>query len=252
MEIVQSTDGTRIAYEREGAGPTLVIVTGAFCDRGTSAELAGLLAPHLDVVRYDRRGRGDSGDGAAYAVEREIEDLAALVDLLGGASVYGHSSGGGLAVAAAVAGVPMTKLAVYEPPYAEAPQPPHLRDEIAALVAAGDRAGAARRFLTGAAGLPEEVAATAEHWPDWPAMTGIAHTLPYDLTLMGDGTVPAGASAITAPTLVLHGSASPPPLVRGAELLAAAIPGATHRVLADQDHGVAPAAIAPLLVDFLA
>lgn len=253
MDIVSSADGTPIAYEREGHGPPVVLVTGAFCDRGTSAELAALLARRHTVLRYDRRGRGDSGDAPAYAPEREVEDLAAVVAAAGGsAAVYGHSSGAGLAVAGVMAGLPVTKLAVYEPPYAEVPGTLELRDEIASLVAADDPGSAARRFLTGAAGLPEEMAATAEHWPDWPGMVGIAHTLPYDLTLMGDGTVPTDAAAITVPTLVLHGSATAPALARGAELLAAAVPGAEHRVLDGQDHGVAPDALAPVLLDFLA
>ncbi|MCU1373977.1 MAG: hypothetical protein JWO68_1263, partial [Actinomycetia bacterium] len=248
METVRSADGTALAFEVEGSGPSLVIVTGAFCDRGTTADLATLLAPDLTVLRYDRRGRGDSGDASAYAIEREIEDLAAVLGAAGGdAFVYGHSSGASLVVAAVVAGLPMAKLALYEPPYAEEPGTLELRDEITALLAAGDRAGAVRRFLAGAVGLPEQVVASAEHWPDWPAMVGIAHTLPYDLTLMGDCSVPVGAAGITVPTVVLHGSATSPDLIGGAEALAAAIPGSDLRVLDGQDHGIPAAAIGPVL-----
>src|SRR5665213_4060066 len=118
MERTRSADGTSIAFDREGEGPALVLVVGAFCDRSTSETLARLLASQFTVVRYDRRGRGSSGDTAPYAVEREIEDLQAVVAAAGGpAFVFGHSSGAALALEAVVVGLPVTRLVAYEPPY---------------------------------------------------------------------------------------------------------------------------------------
>ena len=115
---VTSRDGTPIAFDRLGQGPPVLVVSGMFCDRDTTKELAGLLGQHFSVINYDRRGRGESGDTAPYAVEREVEDLAALIDEAGGeAAVYGHSSGAGLAVRAAASGLPITRLVLHEPPY---------------------------------------------------------------------------------------------------------------------------------------
>jgi pimeloyl-ACP methyl ester carboxylesterase len=251
MNTVRSADGTELAYEVEGQGPALVVVTGAFCDKGTSADLAAVLAPHRTVYRYDRRGRTDSGDTPLYAVAREVEDLAAVVGLAGEAAVYGHSSGGALALLAAARGVPMTRLAVYEPPFrTDGGADPGFAGEIAAAIAAGDRGAAVRRFLAGI-GIPPEVVATAESWPDWPAMVGIAHTLSYDLAIGGDATVPAELAAIAVPTLVVHGGRSMDWLAGGMAELVATVPGATERRLDDQDHGVAPDVIAPVLLDFL-
>jgi pimeloyl-ACP methyl ester carboxylesterase len=250
-DTIRSADRTELAYEVEGEGPALVVVTGAFCDKGTSIDLAALLAAHRTVYRYDRRGRTDSGDTPPYAVEREVEDLAAIVGLAGGASVYGHSSGGALALLAAAHGVPMARLAVYEPPYrsdggVDADFAPHIE----ACIAAGDRAAAVKAFLAGI-GIPPEVVATAESWPDWPAMVGIAHTLPYDLAIGGDATVPAELANIAVPTLVAYGDRSMDWLPGGMAELVRTIPGATERVLQGQDHGVAPDVIAPILLDFL-
>src|SRR5687768_1328638 len=98
METVKSKDGTTIAYEKSGKGPALILVGGALAGRTGGSELAQLLAPHFTVYSYDRRGRGDSGDTKPYAVEREVEDLEALIDAAGGAAfVYGKSSGAALA-----------------------------------------------------------------------------------------------------------------------------------------------------------
>ncbi|MGO9892167.1 MAG: alpha/beta fold hydrolase [Solirubrobacteraceae bacterium] len=118
MELVDSPDRTRIAFDRSGSGPPLVIVLGAFCDRSTSKSLAALLAPSYTVYEYDRRGRGDSDDGLPCSIESEVEDLAAVIGAAGESPfVYGHSSGGILALEAAGVGVEMRGLAVYEPPY---------------------------------------------------------------------------------------------------------------------------------------
>src|SRR4051812_32489586 len=162
VEKTESTDGTPIAYQRSGSGPALVLVVGAFCDRMTTASLTPLLAPHFTVYEYDRRGRGASGDGGAYAVEREVEDLAAVVSAAGGqAYAYGHSSGAILALEAAARGVPLTRLALYEPPFtapAGSDGSDELLDEVRGCLDAGDPDGAAEAFMRGSGAPPEAVA----------------------------------------------------------------------------------------------
>jgi pimeloyl-ACP methyl ester carboxylesterase len=252
METVRSADGTEIAYEREGSGPPLVLVGGAFSERSGGAGLAAAL-PQLEVFRYDRRGRGDSGDTPPYAVEREVEDLAAVLGAAGGeAAVYGHSSGAALSLAAAVAGAPITRLAVYEPPFNLDGADAGLRAEIESLLASGDRAGAIKRFLVEAVELPEEAVASAEHWPDWAGMLRIAPTLAYDLAVLGDGRIPEGVAELTMPVLVLHGGDSLPWMRASNEALVAAIPGARGVELAGQGHNADPALVAAELVPFLA
>ena len=159
METAKSADGTVIAYDRTGDGPPLVVVVGALCDRHTfvsPAELTG----RFTVYTYDRRGRGDSGDNdATFAVEREVEDLAAVIGQVGGsASVFGHSSGAVLALEAAERGVPIDRLAVYEPPYIAdggRPRPPAgLIDQVKALIAEDRRDDAVTLFMTESVGVP--------------------------------------------------------------------------------------------------
>ncbi|GAA3516704.1 alpha/beta fold hydrolase [Actinocatenispora rupis] len=251
MEKVDSADGTPIAYERTGAGPALVVVTGAFCDRRSSASLAAGL-DGFTVVRYDRRGRGDSGDTAPYATEREVEDLAAVLTATGGpAYVFGHSSGAVLALEAAAAGVPMHRLAVYEPPYTGGGEPAEpFATRLAGLVAAGDRGRAAKEFLA-LTGMPDAALEHISSSPGWPAMEAIAHTLAYDVRLCDDGLVPAERLArIATPTLVLAGGNSAPWASTAATAVAGAVPDATARVVPDQDHGIADDALIPILTDF--
>jgi len=115
MKRAISKDGTTIAFDRSGDGPPVILVTGAlgFRSHAIMADLAAALAAHFTVINYDRRGRGDSGDTSPYAVEREVEDLDALITAAGGsASVYGTSSGAALALEAAASGLPITKLAL--------------------------------------------------------------------------------------------------------------------------------------------
>src|SRR5947199_7629740 len=118
MRKVRSKDGTAIAFDQSGDGPAIILVGGAMSTQSASMPLAALLAPHFTVFAYDRRGRGDSGDTAPYAVEREVEDLQALIGEAGGSAyVFGHSSGAALALEAAARGSSITKLALYEAPY---------------------------------------------------------------------------------------------------------------------------------------
>ncbi|KZB79853.1 alpha/beta fold hydrolase [Amycolatopsis regifaucium] len=260
LETVTSADGTLIAFERTGEGTPVILVGGAFNDRTTVAGLATTLAPDCTAIAYDRRGRGDSGAGAVYSVEREVEDLAAVIDHVGGsAAVFGHSSGAVLALEAAARGVPMTRLAVYEPPYIvddSRPKPASdLFDRVRALIADGDRDDAAELFLTEAAATPAEVVKGMRTDPFWAWFTGLAHTLPYDIALCGPGgALPAGRLAkITAPTLVMDGGESDAWLRAAARAVAETVPGARHVTVEGQDHGVLqqPDALRGLLTEFL-
>jgi pimeloyl-ACP methyl ester carboxylesterase len=252
VETLTSPDGTSIAYQVTGTGPPLVLVVGAFCDRETTAELAALLADDFTVVEYDRRGRGASGDTGPYAPEREVEDLHAVLAAAGGTPyVYGHSSGAVLALEAAAAGAPVRALVVYEPPYSAEGDPggrsEELLEQVRERVGAGDRDGAAAAFL-GGAGAPDEVVAMMRSGPGWPRMCALAPTLVYDLTLTNGGLVPVERlSRIGVPTLVLAGGASPPWAERSAAAVVAAVPGARSEVVAGAHHGVAAAAVAPVI-----
>ena len=254
MEITRSTDGTSIAYQRTGSGPALVLVVGAFCDRQSTAALTPLLAPHFTVLEYDRRGRGDSGGTGACAVEREVEDLAAVVSAAGGSALgYGHSSGGIIALEAAARGVPLTRLAVYEPPYT-APEDGEASYELLEAVqkrlADDDPDGAAEAFMAGS-GAPPEAIAAARQAPYWPRMRALAPTLVNDLTLSDGGRVPRERLArVPVPTLAVSGGASPEWAARACRRVADVVPDARTAVLDGQTHGVDPEAVAPLLVDW--
>jgi pimeloyl-ACP methyl ester carboxylesterase len=261
VEEATSKDGTTIAFDRSGEGPPIVLVGGALSDRSTAGELAALLAPHLTVIAYDRRGRGDSGDTAPYAVDREVEDLDALIVAAGGrASVFGHSSGAVLALEAA-RGLPgrVTKLALYEPPFivdaSRSLLPEDYVSHLEELVSTALRGDAVEFFLTIAVGVPTEVVAGMRQEPFWSSMEAIAHTLSYDGTVMSDtmGGSPAPLerwSSITVPTLVMDGGASPDWQRHAVRALVNVIPGARQRTLEGQDHGPDSDVLAPVLVEF--
>jgi pimeloyl-ACP methyl ester carboxylesterase len=256
MDTVCSADGTTIAFDRTGTGRALVLVVGAFGDRHTTRSLTKVLATGFTVYEYDRRGRGASGDGGPYTVEREVEDLGAVVAVTGGPPfVFGHSSGAVLALEAAVRGVRMSKLAVYEPPYIvdetrERPRP-DLADRLTALVAAGRRGDAAKLFLTEAVQVSPGVMATIENGPAWPGMMAIAHTLSYDVAVCNNNELrPDRLATILVPTLVLGGGNSPEWFHNTVRAVAAAIPNAQLQFLDGQDHGAADDVLAPVLVGF--
>jgi pimeloyl-ACP methyl ester carboxylesterase len=261
METVYSKDGTPIAFERTGSGPALVCVGGALNDRGSAAALAGLLAGRHTVLTYDRRGRGGSGDTPPYAVDREIEDLAAVVDAAGGsAAVYGMSSGAVLALRAAAAGLPITRLALFEPPFHSGHDDRLTRSrayntELTGLLADGRRGDALALFM-GSVGMPAEMVAQARSAPMWPALEALAPTLAYDSAVMDDaegGAMPEGLiRRVAVPALVLAGGDSPAWMRDTARRVAALLPAGADRVLDGQTHDVAPEALAPVLADFLA
>lgn len=263
---VVSRDGTRIAFERVGEGSPVILVSSALADREDARTLAGLLAERFSVVNYDRRGRGASGDADSYAVEREVEDIAALVEHVGGsASLFGSSSGAVLALRAAVAGLGVDRLALYEPPFVVASggfgPPPGFAARIDGLLAEGRRADAVREFMTRAQGMPGFMVSMMRLMPkEWANLTAMAHTLPYDIAVMGDTQrgEPLDADAwspAAVPTLVLTGGRSPAGFRHAARDLAGVLPCAEHRTLPGLNHGavmMAPKKLAPLLAGFLA
>jgi pimeloyl-ACP methyl ester carboxylesterase len=256
---VVSADGTVIAFDRSGAGPVIILVHGAFTTRAHPilSDVAAALAPWFTVVNYDRRGRGDSGDTQPYAVEREVEDLTALLEMAGGpAMVFGGSSGAGLALHAASRNPAISKLAVWEPPYHvddSAPiLPPDFAARLDALVSKGRRGAAVELFMTEAAQATPEAVAAMRLQPSWSQAEAVAHTLAYEAAVMGPGNaLPAGRlAAITQPTLVLTGGNTPAWLTNAGQAVARTIPGAAHRVLTGQTHSVSPEALAPELLGF--
>ncbi|MFD2766729.1 alpha/beta fold hydrolase [Micromonospora eburnea] len=253
---VRSADGTTIAYETAGDGPPIILVGGAFNDRSTTRPLATELAADFSVYGYDRRGRGGSGDTAPYAVQREIEDVAALIDRAGGAAyLYGLSSGAILAAYVAAEGLPVTGLALFEPPFQVGPHDgaePGLAKRLAELVSAGRRGDAVALFLTEAVRVPAEAVAGMRGGPEWSWMEGLAHTLAYDTTVTGEAGLPAARLATVAvPTVVVDSTGSPDRLRDAAAATAGAIPHATHLSLPGGFHEVPPEVLAPALRDAL-
>ncbi len=261
MQKVRSKDGTTIAFDRSGKGPAVILVGGAFQHRAIdprTAQLAALLAQHFTVFHYDRRGRGDSGDTQPYAVEREIEDLEALIKEAGGSAfVFGMSSGAVLSLEAAARGLTIKKLALYEPPFnsgddTDRQAAENYTKQLTALLAGGRRGDAVALAMT-RFGAPAEAVAAMRQTPIWSLFESVAPTLAYDNTIMGDGSVPTKRMAsVTVPTLVIDGGASPAFMHNAAQAAVAAIPNAQHRTLEGQTHDVAPEILAPVLEEFFA
>lgn len=256
MRTVLSADGTKIAFDETGEGPPVILVVGAFNDRSTGAPLAKALESELTVLNYDRRGRGASGDTQPYAVEREVEDLDALIREAGGsACVFGYSSGANLALVGAARGLNITKLALYEAPFIvgdDVPRPPkNLADQLAKLITSGRRGEAVELFQTRLVGIPEQIVIQLRHAPFRPALEAIAHTLVYDATIVGDLRLPtAQLGSIKEPTLVVYGSESPTFMGNAAKALAKALPDGHLRALEGQSHDIVPMALAPVLMEF--
>ncbi|WP_433262242.1 alpha/beta fold hydrolase [Actinosynnema sp. CS-041913] len=249
MSLARSQDGTTIGYTRTGSGPAVVLVDAASCyrDSGPLPALAEALASDFTVYTYDRRGRGESGDTLPYAVEREVKDLRALIDVAGGtAFVHGFSSGAVLALHAAAQGLPIRALSLLEPPLDESPvEDTALSAEITALVDAGRPADALLHFHT-TVGVPEEIVAGMRQSPQWPELVALAHTLVYDLAIVGKA---PDFTAISAPTLVVDSSHTDERLRAWADGVAANLPGAARRTLPGEWHGVAPEVLAPVLAE---
>src|SRR5256886_2221736 len=231
MKHVRSRDGTTIAYDRLGGGeggPAVILVDGAFCSRafGPMPKLAPLLAPDFTVFMYDRRGRGDSGDTAPYAVEREIDDLDALIREAGGSAfVYAMSSGAALALEAAASRLSIKKLALYEAPFmvgtpAHVPPGDH-QSQLVRLIAEGRRGDAVRYYMKDIMGMPALLVMLFRVLPMWSKLKAVAPSLPYDSAIMGDFSLPTrrggGPAGPARPLLAgadepgVAGAGAPPP-----------------------------------------
>jgi pimeloyl-ACP methyl ester carboxylesterase len=259
-----SADGTQIAYEARGTGAAVVIVEGAMCHRtmGVSGALAEALQDRFRVFSYDRRGRGESGAGTTpWSLEREIEDLEAVIDAAGGhAHAFGASSGGALCLEAARRGVDIDRLAVYEAPFivdgTHAPNPIDLPQRIAGMVERGRRGEAVKTFMR-VVGLPAPFIGLMRVMPAWKKMTAVAHTLPYDLSIVigrqqGEP-LPGGCYDDVAPeTLVIAGGKSPAYMRNAQAAVAAALPQGTLETLPGQTHMVKAKVTAPAVAEFLA
>lgn len=263
MSTVKSKDGTTIAYEKKGSGPALILVDGAMCYRksGPNAALAEQLAPYFTVYTYDRRGRGESTDTAPYTIEREIEDLEALVNAAGGSVfLYGISSGGALALEAAQRIPGVKKLALYELPFiVDDSRPPLPADNVAVfdrLIADSRRGDAVARFMKQVE-VPSFFVFLMRFMPVWKTLTSIAHTLPYDLSLTWDKQLGKPLpkdrwTQATIPTIVMDGGKSPIWMRNGMKALSTVLPNAKYRTLDGQTHILKAEAVTPVLREFFA
>lgn len=263
MKVV-SKDGTPIAYDQVGQGPVLVFVGGAFSYRTFPGlvQLAQLLDNDFTVVNYDRRGRGDSGNTTPYAVEREVEDLDAIIRMRAEpVNVWGLSSGAALALHGAASGLPIRRLALYEPPFLvddsrrRNPTPPDFVPQLEAMLAANRRGEAVRYFLTRGIGAPGIIATMLRFSPVWSTFKSLTHTLPYEMALIADHSQGRPLSAeqfasVTVPTLVVNGEKSPAQLRNAAQAVAGALSNARQEVLKGQSHNVSMKALAPVLAAF--
>lgn len=260
MKTAISKDGTRIAYDESGQGPALILVGGALSFRNFpgAVELVQLLSPHFRVMNFDRRGRGDSGDTKPYAIEREVEDLAALMDTAGGSAyVYGMSSGAVLALIAASKLPGIKKLVLYEPPFVgvdpKAKKPPaNYRQTLQQIVNAGNSAGAVKYFITIIMGLPAFIVWIMRLMPIWKNLKAVAHTLPYDMAIMDDFSLPEKLMrTVKIPCAVLGGEKSPESLRLAVQATADALPQGKAVFLRKQSHNVSMKVLAPVLIEYL-
>ena len=260
MTTVRSKDGTTIAFERTGSGPPPILVDGALCWResGPARKVAAALADRFTVITYDRRGRGESGDTPPYSIEREVEDIEALIAEAGGrAHACGFSSGGVLAMEAARAGAAIDRLVVYEAPFIVDDSRSTTGDQWARIgeAVAAHRRGAAVTVFLQTVGVPSLIIALMRLSPVWPKLKAIAHTLPYDGVIvqdhqMGRPLPPKRWASVTVPTLVMDGGKSPLWMRRGNRALSLALPNAQYRTLEGQTHMLKAKAHAPTLVEF--
>jgi pimeloyl-ACP methyl ester carboxylesterase len=263
MSTVKSADGTTIAFDAVGEGQPLIMIDGATAHRATNpsnAEVAKLLSDEFRVYVYDRRGRGESSDTKPYAIQREIEDLAALIEDAGQpAIVFGWSSGSLLALDAAAAGLPITALALFEPPVVvddgRPPLPTDYVERLESSVAAGRPGDAVELFMTAGANMPAEFVDMVRGTPIWAGVEEIAGTIAYDGRIMGTtmsgNPLPADRwAAVKAPVLVMHGDATPPYLKTGAEAVAEHLPTAKLLPVTGENHNVEPPVLAPVLRQF--
>lgn len=256
MKTTKSKDGTTLAYDVYGSGPALIYITGAICFRNFSPVVsdAKTFAREFSVYNYDRRGRGDSGDTPPYSIEREVEDIEALIDAAGGkAFLYGHSSGAVLALEAALR-LPnkVIKATLFDASYtneAEKSSYALLRQEVMALLQQQKNAQALKRFLIGI-GMPKVFVYLLPLMPGWSTMKALAPTLAYDMLLTSDTPQLVRAAQVKIPTHIIYGEKSPASIHEVAKDLVGAIPNAKLSMLAGQDHMASAKKVLPLLSNF--
>ncbi len=264
MHTVTSADGTRIAYDRYGEGPAVILVNGALGYRKFKnfEQIATALSEHYTVINYDRRGRGASGEAGATSVQHEVDDIAALIAEVGGrASLCGFSSGGALALRAAAAGVGVEKLVLYEVPFKTDPNAKYPADDYGArlepVVASGDRMAAAKVFMRRGVGLPAPMVALMTLMPMFRQFASNGHTLMFDYEALGDHNMhgaplqPEEWAAVRCPALVAYGGKTADGLKHASRSLAETLPNATLLELPGQNHNVSPGAIVPVLAEFV-
>ncbi len=260
MANVKSKDGTSIAYDKTGKGPALVLVDGAFCFReyGVTPDIVPLLSDHFTVYSYDRRGRGESTDNAPYSVDNEIEDLKKIVEITGEIPfICGFSSGAQLVLLAIEKGVHVKGIALFEPPYVTSSDngsapPKDAANTLENFVSHGKRGDAVKYFMTKIMGMPPIFVFLFKQFGKsmWKKNESVANTLPYDVSIMGDYSVPKEAASVNVPTLVIGGGKSPQNIKNAVEEVAHTIPGSQLRLLKGQSHNVSMKVLAPGLIDF--
>jgi len=256
MESVISTDGTRIAYDKRGSGPAVVLIGGGPTDRQSEAPLAELLASEFTVYNFDRRGRGDSDDPQPYVSEREFDDIEALIDAAGGsAMVFGTSGGALITMLAAARELPVTRLALWEPPYilpgARPALPTNYRERMWELREQGRGGDMVEFFLVHGVGMPADMVAGMKAAPFWESMGAGALCLAYDAELLGDLSMPRELlKTVAVPALVIDGGVTPW-ITASCEETAAVLQDASRTTIAGQPHNVDAAALAPVVAGFL-
>lgn len=257
MNTVISKDGTVIAYNKEGNGRAVVLIDGAFCskDFGPMSKLVPLLSKDFSVITYDRRGRGDSGDSPHYAVEREIEDIDALINMVGGsANLFAISSGAILALKAVAHGSNVTRLAIFEPPFVgneKKRRPADSEEQLKQLITEGKKGDACRFYLTKVIGVPAIVPFILSLTPNWSKMKANANSLPYDAAVCGDFNLPRElVASVTIPTIVIDSDKSPETLRKPVLEVAEILPNGLKKSLKGKMHDVPPKILVPALVDF--
>lgn len=237
LEATTSRDGTPIGYQRSGHGRPLVLVHGTSADHSRWRTVLPLLEPHSTVYALDRRGRGASGDGTAYAIEQEFADVAAVVDAIGEpVDLLGHSYGAICALEAALLTAGVRRLVLYEPPVL-APPLSEVDDRLEELLAQGRRAEVVETFFREIVGMPEYQLDLLRSLPSWPARVAAAHTVVRERKhLDGHRFDPARFGSLNVPTLLLAGGDSPSFLQDSTAAVAAAVPGARVVTLEGQQH----------------
>lgn len=237
---VTAPDGVPIACYRGGDGPPLVLVHGTTADHTRWAPVLPALAAHFTVYAVDRRGRGASGDAPTYAIEREFDDVASVVDAVGGpVNLLGHSYGALCSLEAALRTHHLRRLILYEPPVPTGLEiyPPETVARVAALLEAGDREGAVTTFLRDVAQVPPHELELLRSVPAWPARIAAAHTVLREMRGSEDYVFDAAQFAdLRVPTLLLLGGDSPPIFKRAIEVVHAALPSSRIAVMPGQQH----------------